>query len=309
MKVIKDPYDILGVAKDASASDVRKAYRRLVKKYHPDLNPGDAEAAERFKEVSAAYDLLGDPDKRARFDRGEIDATGAERPRWQRAHSGVGADGTVFRSGTTGFDDIEDLEDLADLFGGWFGPGRRPVRSKGRDRTFRMEIGFEEAVKGARRRVTLPDGSTLDLQIPEGVGDGQTLRLKGKGAPGVHGGPPGDALVEITVRPHPQFRRSGDDILVDLPISIDEAVLGGRIETPTVWGPVMLSVPKGSSSGQTLRIRGKGVRRQGGRSPGDQLVTLRIMAPPAIDAELEDFMRRWRAQHRHDPRASFKMAS
>lgn len=303
----KDPYQVLGVSKTASQDEIRKAYRKLAKQLHPDLNPGNAAAADRFKEVSAAYDLLSDPEKRARYDRGEIDASGAERPqhRFYREYADTGQGRTYYTR--AGFEDFEDTSDLfADLFGRRGRAGGRTTHIKGQDITYRLEVDFIEAVKGGKKRVTLPEGQTLDITIPEGVSEGQILRLKGKGAPGLGGAPSGDALVEIAVRPHPFFVRRGDDILLELPITIDEAVLGAKVRAPTVSGTVSLTIPPGASSGQVLRLRGKGVKRKGGLGRGDQLVTLRIVTPQSIDDELKNFMKTWRAKHAYDPRGAMK---
>jgi len=298
--VIKDPYEVLGVSKDASQDAIRKAYRTLAKELHPDLNPGDTSAAERFKEVSAAYEILKDPEKRKRYDRGEIDAEGHERPHgFYREYAG--GDQARHYHSTAGFADFEDVSDLfADMFARAAPGAGRDGRRRGRDVRYHLEVDFLDAVRGGKQRVVLPDGQGLDVTIPEGTADGQTLRLKGKGEPGLNGGPAGDALVLVRVRPHPVFRREGDDIHVDLPVAIDEAVLGAKIEVPTVDGKVAMTVPKGASGGQVLRLRGKGVRR------GDQLVHLRIALPSEIDEELESFMRRWRESHGYDPRARLK---
>ncbi len=328
MAVSKSLYDILGVDKSASEDEIRKAYRKLAKELHPDLNPGDGAAESRFKEVSAAYAILGDAEKRRRYDRGEIDETGAERPeqRFYRDFADTDAD-HHYRS-TAGYEDFADLGDIfSDLFaeglhrrrpggpGGRAGPGAgASIRMRGADVRYHMTIGFLEAAKGGKRRITMPDGTSLEVTIPEGVRDGQMLRLEGKGRPGIGGGPPGDALIAISVAPHPVFSREGLDILVTLPITIDEAVLGAKIDVPTIWGPVKLTIPKGASSGQTLRLRGKGVRARGGKGAGgarqgNQLVKLEIVMPETVDAELEAFMKRWRETHAYDPRARLRAAS
>ena len=298
----KDPYAVLGVSKDASQEEIRKAYRRLAKDLHPDLNPGDAGAADRFKEVSAAYGLLGDADKRARYDRGEVDASGTEQPEhgFYRDYADTG---TRYTS-SAGFQDFSDASDLfAELFGGGRRAGGQTFRAKGEDRRYRLEIDFLEAIHGGKRRVTLPDGQTLDVTVPEGVADGQTLRLRGMGGQGFGGGPAGDALVDVTVRSHRLFERRGDDIVVELPITIDEAVTGAKVEVPTVSGRVSLTIPRGATTGQVLRLRGKGVRRADGHGHGDQHVRLKVVLPSVIDDELEAFMRDWRQRHAYDPRA------
>jgi DnaJ-class molecular chaperone len=298
-----DPYAALGVAKSATQDEIRKAYKKIAKESHPDLNPGDAKAAARFKAAAGAYDLLKDPEKRARFDRGEIDAMGQERP--ERKFYREYAEGPEATYHTRrGYEDFGEMSDVfADLFGdrrGARAAGGQGIRMRGPDRHYTLEVGFLEAAQGATRRITLPDGQMLDVKIPAGLEDGQTLRLRGKGGEGIGGGPAGDALVTVGVAPHHFFRREGDDILVELPITLDEAVLGARVEVPTIDGRVALSVPKGASSGRTLRIRGRGVKRDGGR--GDQLVTLKVVAPPQVDDELEAFFRRWREGHAYDPR-------
>jgi DnaJ-class molecular chaperone len=303
----EDPYTVLGVARTASAGDIVKAYRKLAKKYHPDLNPGDKTAEEKFKQVNAANDILGDPDKRGRFDRGEIDASGQERPqqRYYREYAG-GEDGARYRS-SAGF---EDLGAFSDLFGDIFerrGGGARGgahFSMRGQDAHYRLEIDFLEAVNGAKKRITLPDGGTLDVSLPAGVADGQVLRLKGKGMPGMGEGGPGDALVEVMIRPHSVFKREGDDIVVEVPISFDEAVLGGKVEVPTITGRVFATVPPGANSGQILRLKGRGVKTK--RGHGDQLVKLEVVMPERIDPELKAFAQEWREKHRYDPRRKLK---
>jgi DnaJ-class molecular chaperone len=285
-----DPYETLGVKKDASADDIRKAYRALAKKLHPDLNPGNKKAEDEFKEVTVAYDLLSDPDKRARFDRGEIDATGAERPqqRFYRDFADGGASHPY--SNDAGYADFAD----ADLFGDLFGrEGRANFRMRGADALYRLEVDFLDAINGAKRQITLPEGDMLEVAIPAGTRDGQTLRLRGKGRPGIGGGAPGDALIEIAVRPHPVFTRKGDDIHVELAVPLDQAVLGGRVTVPTPSGPVTMTVPKWSNSGAVLRLKGKGARHRGGH--GDEYVTLKVMLPDKPDPEIEKLIAQWRA--------------
>ncbi|MGD0530870.1 MAG: J domain-containing protein [Methyloceanibacter sp.] len=303
-----DLYSVLGVARGASTEDIVKAYRKLAKKLHPDLNPGDKAAEEKFKQVTAAYDILGDADKRGRYDRGEIDASGQERPqqRYYREYAG-GEDGARYRS-TAGYEDLGGFSDLfGDLFGrgaGARGGGQR-FAMRGTDAQYRLEIDFLEAVNGAKKRITLPDGGTLDVTIPGGVQQGQVMRLKGKGMPGMGGAEPGDALVEILVRPHPVFTREGDDILAEVPITFDEAVLGGKVEVPTITGNVFATVPPGSNTGKTLRLKGRGIKRKGGKH-GDELVKLIVVMPDRIDEDLKTFAENWRAEHRYDPRRKLR---
>ncbi|HMN70551.1 MAG TPA: DnaJ C-terminal domain-containing protein [Rhodoblastus sp.] len=293
------PYDVLGVSSSASADEIQKAYRKLAKKLHPDLNPGDKAAEEKFKEVAAAYDLLGDAEKRKRFDNGEIDASGAERPQHHFYRDFAGADdGHPYASGA-GFADFMDEDDaFAELL-------RRSQRARanrrGEDLHYRLPIEFVESVAGANKRITLPDGGALDVRIPPGLVDGQTLRLKGKGAPGAGKGGPGDALIEIEVLPDRRFKRDGDNISLELPISLSEAVLGAEVRVPTPTGDVTMSVPKGSNTGTTLRLKGKGAPRRGGGS-GDELVTLKVVLPKPPDPELEAFVQGWAGGKGFNPR-------
>jgi DnaJ-class molecular chaperone len=291
-----DPYEILGVRRDESAEAIRKAYRKLAKRYHPDLNPNDKSAAERFKTINAAYDILSDPEKRARYDRGEIDAEGHETaaahgPAW-RQYAGAEAYGAGGGQGFT-------AEDLETLFGHAFGEGLGSFGAgRGRDAHYSLTISFLEAANGAVRRLTLPDGRTLDVTIPAGVRDGHVLRLRGQGRPGRHG--PGDALVEISVAPHPVFRREGDDVIVDLPVTLQEAVLGATLEVPTVKGRVRLTVPPGSGDGTRLRLKGRGI------AGGHQYVVLHPVLPPAEEPELAEFLRKWKPAHPFNPRAGLE---
>jgi DnaJ-class molecular chaperone len=294
---LRDPYEALGVERSASLDDIRKSYRKLAKKLHPDLNPGNKKAEEQFKEVSSAYDLLSDPDKRARFDRGEIDATGAERPQ-QRFYRDF-ADADHAYADESGFADFAAGDDIiAELL-------RRQAQARanapGADVQYRLPVDFLDAVNGATLRLTVPSGETLEVKIPPGVETGQVLRLRGKGAPGRGTGRPGDALVEITVNPHRFFTRAGDDIHLELPITLAEAVLGGEVPVPTPTGTVMMRVPKHTNTGATLRLRGKGVPRHGG-GHGDELVKLSVMLPSVPDAELEKFASGWEAGRSYDPR-------
>jgi DnaJ-class molecular chaperone len=300
-----DPYQVLGVKREASQEEIQKAYRKLAKKLHPDLNPGNKEAEEKFKEVSAAYDLLSDADKRARFDRGEIDASGAERPRQRYYRDFAEGDGAHVYTSDAG---VADMEGMDDILSGIFGErGRRAgtFRMRGGDVHYRLEVDFLDAINGANRRVTLPDGSVLDVTIPPGTRDGQVLRLRGKGRPGVGGGAPGDALVEIAVRAHPYFRREDDDIHLDLPVSLTEAVLGAKIKVPTPTGPVTMTVPKDSNTGTLLRLRGKGApRSRGGR--GDEYVTLKVVLAEKHDPELASFVSGW-SNKAYNPRRAMEV--
>ncbi len=306
-----DPYEALGLKKTATDAEIKKAYRKIAREYHPDLHPGDKAAEEKFKAASAAYDLLKDPEMRARFDRGEIDATGAERPERRFYREYAEHPGHGYHS-AHGFEDFGDVSDIfAEILrqrarGGAHPGGGAGFSAPGPDMRYALEVDFLDAVRGGRKRITLPTGEVLDVTLPEGTADGQTIRLRGKGGEGIGGGPRGDAYVTISVRPHPLFRREGDDIVITLPITIDEAVLGAKVKTPTISGPVNLTIPRGASSGQVLRLRGRGVRRRGQKKPGDQRVELRIVMPDRIDDELADFMREWRKTHGYDPRKGMR---
>ena len=300
-----DPYEVLGVKRDASQKEIQKAYRRLAKKLHPDLNPGNAAAEKQFKEVAAAYPLLSDPEQRARFDRGEIDASGAERPqqRFYRDFAGSASNPYTSDAGFADFADFAGDDILSAIFGR---RGRaRPRRRRGSDVRYRLDVDFLDAVNGATKRLTLSDASVLDVTIPAGTRDGQVLRLRGKGRSDAGGGPPGDALVEIRVRPHPYFRRQGNDIHVEVPISLAEAVLGGRVEAPTPTGPVTMTVPKGANTGTVLRLKGKGVPRANG-SRGDEYVTLKVALPDKPDPELERLVAEWQPGKAYNPRQAME---
>ncbi|MDZ5645791.1 J domain-containing protein [Nitrospirillum sp. BR 11828] len=308
---MRDPYQTLGVARGASADEIRRAYRALAKIHHPDLNQNRPEAERRFKELNAAYDLLSDPLKRARYDRGEIDADGQEQARARRHRDHAAAPGEAFSftagfGGPNGFGGMNGFEDLfAGMFTGRAGsrPGGAP--RKGQDVAARVTLDFAEAALGGRRRITLPDGAALDVDLPPGLEDGAKVRLRGKGLAGMAGGPPGDALVTVSVRPHPWFRRHGDDVHIDLPVTLHEAVFGAKVRVPTIDGPVLLTIPKGANDGTRLRLKGRGIPAGGGR--GDQHVTVRLTLPPKIDPALEAFLRSWQPAG-YDPRRGMEPA-
>jgi len=309
-----DPYAVLGVAKTASQDDIKKAYRKLAKALHPDLHPGDKAKEAEFQRVGNAYEILGDPEKRKRFDAGEIDASGQETPQRQYYRQYAGSDPQGRYESGAGYADFEDMSDVfSDLFrrharqggGAGAGFGQANFDARGGDIRYNMEVDFLDAARGARRSITLPDGGPIDLTIPAGLRDGQTLRLKGKGQPGYGKGPAGDAYVTISVRPHPVYTRDGNDIEIELPVTFDEAVLGAKVEVPTLSGPVSMHLPKGVSSGHRLRLKGKGIAPAKG-TPGDQYVRLKIVLPKKIDPEMVKLAERWRDAAGFDPRESLR---
>lgn len=304
----KNPYDILGVSKNASAAEIKSAYRKLAKQYHPDLNPGNKEADARFKEINTANDLLSDKEKRAAFDRGEIDMEG--QPQYQQQQRSYhphykeyaqGPQGERYHFGGGDF----DWSDLEGLFGnlgrGFRDKGFRDGFSGGftqpppADVHYRIEVDFLESALGVKKRVTMPDGKMLNITIPEGIEEGQKLRLKGKGRDAS-----GDAYVEVHIRPHPFFTRSGKNITAEIPIALHESILGAKIQVPTIHGPVGMTLPKGASSGMVLRLKGKGIKG------GDQFVTLKIVMPQEIDTELEQAIRAWSGTHAYNPREAME---
>lgn len=307
---MRDPYDVLGVSRSASQAEIKKAYRKLAKELHPDRHPNNQRIGERFKEVSAAYQIVGDETLRARYDRGEIDASGQERMRgFHRGSAGAGRHGPRTGPGPEDFVHAgfghEGMEDLfSDLFGGFRRGPRGAARSRGADRRYSLKIGFLESVRGGRRRLTLPEGKTLDVAIPAGIMDGQQIRLKGQGDPGA-GGPVGDALIEVQIEPHAFFVRKDFDLHLDLPITLQEAVLGARIRVPTIDGMVQLTVPKGSNSGTVLRLKGKGVPKGKADARGDQYVKLKIVLPEPPDPALEKLVSGWSRGRDYDVRAKF----
>lgn len=302
-----DPYEALGLTSSATPDDIKKAYRKLARANHPDLHPDDAAAVARFKAATAAYEILKNPETRARFDAGEIDASGAEQPQRTYYRDFADAAGDAYQQ-RRGFDAQDDPAEIFAEFlrrrargGGEF--DGRGFAAPGSDLRYALDVPFLEAARGGEIHLTLPDGARITVRIPQGAHDGQTLRLRGKGGPGHGGGPAGDALITLSVRAHPVFRRDGDDIFLTVPITIDEAVLGAKITVPTIGGPVSLTIPEGTSSGRVLRLRGRGVSRPQGAPAGDQMVELKIVAPPEIDGSLRDFLATWRKTHSHDPRA------
>ncbi|MEK6637094.1 MAG: DnaJ C-terminal domain-containing protein [Pseudomonadota bacterium] len=295
-----DPYSTLGVARGASDADIKKAYRKLAKELHPDTNPNNPKAAARFAGVTAAYDLLGDKGKRARFDRGEIDGDGNPANPFAGARSSGGGGFRGNPGGGGGFAGAVD-GDLGDMFEGLFGGGgfgrRAAPPARGGNVNYRLSVPFVDAAAATPQRITLQDGKTIDLKIPAGVESGAQVRLAGKGQPGAGGN--GDAIVTIEIGTHRFFTRDGDNVRLDLPITLGEAVLGGKVKVPTVDGAVMLGIPKGATSGKILRLKGKGFTAKSGER-GDQLVTLMVDLP-ADDAALNEFVQSW-ADNRN-PRA------
>ncbi|WP_292042121.1 MULTISPECIES: DnaJ C-terminal domain-containing protein [unclassified Brevundimonas] len=292
-----DPYKELGVSKGASAEEIKKAFRKLAKELHPDKNPGDKAAEERFKRVTAAFDLLGDAEKRAKFDRGEIDADGREQFRGFGGGSRGGAAGGFSGFGGSGnrggFEDI----DLSDLFAGFGGRGNGFGGGKGQDIRATLDVSLEEVIAGTTRRIQFSDGRMLDVAIPKGAADGQVVRLRGQGAPGRSA--PGDALIELRVLPHPLYRRDGANLTMDLPISVPDAVLGGKVQVPTPDGKVVMSLPKGSNSGKVLRLKGRGAYAEGRR--GDLLAKLVVTLPEEADDLLVRFAEDWRKNRPYTP--------
>ena len=305
-----DPYTELGVLRTASADELRKAFRKLAKQYHPDANPGNKQAEEKFKRVSGAFDLVGDPDTRKKFDAGQIDAEGRETMHGFGGRQGpFGQGGNSFGQGGPGgrgaqFEGVDINDILGDMFGRG-GPGRGrgagfrpPPPAKGADVRGKVDISLEDAIAGAKKRLAFPDGRTIEVAIPKGASDGQTLRLKGQGQGGPGG--PGDALIDIAVRPHPIYRIEGENLMMDVPISVPDAVLGGKVTVPTPEGNVALTVAPGANSGQILRLKGRGLPKGGKR--GDLMARLVVTLPDGPDSDLEAFAAEWREKRPYAPR-------
>lgn len=297
--MVKDPYKILGVSRTADEKEIKKAYRQLAKKLHPDVNPDDKKAQERFKEVSAAYTLLSDKNLRAQYDSGQIDGSGQQ----QNPFAGQGGYQQA---------DFGVHPEMADIFSTLFGMNmgggartghpftrqRQPMPQKGADIRYELEIPMVEAITGASKNIRMSDGKSLKLNVPEGIEDGTTLRLRGKGQPGINGGPAGDAKIKIKVKPHKLLKRDGNTLRMDLPISLKEAVLGAKITVPTPHGKVNLKIAPGTSSGKTLRLKGKGIKG------GDLLARLQIQLPEKMSKDLKDCVKSW--DDGPDPRASLR---
>jgi DnaJ-class molecular chaperone len=323
---MRNPYDVLGVKKDASAAEIKSAYRKLAKKHHPDQNKTDPKAKERFAEANSAYEIVGDKDKRAQFDRGEIDADG--KPRFQGFEGfgqrpgaggfgggGFGGFGTgpggarTFRWSTSGKpggagDDPFNADDiLSEILGGMgrggagMGGQRTRPGTRGEDLSVTAAITLEQLARGEKARVDLPTGKTYEVAVPAGVKPGQQIRLKGMGRPGELGGPAGDVVITIEFVPHPIFKPDGDALRVDLPVTLDDAVLGAKIRVPTLEGTVSIDIPPNSDGSKPMRLRGKGLPKAGG-GRGDLLVSLRIALPKGGDPELESLAKKWREENR-----------
>lgn len=309
---MRDPYEVLGVPRTASAADIKRAFRKLAKQYHPDKHPGNARMMERFKEISAANELLSDTDKRGQYDRGEIAADGSPRAPQFRRHEYAGTQRPA--GGPFGFEagagraggGMEDI--LSELFGG-FGGARRASsapKARGADLNHKLTVSFMDAAKGCKERVIVEGGKPLDVTIPAGVRDGSQIRLRGQGGAGQGGGAAGDLLIEISIDPHLLFKSEGADIHLSLPVSLPEAVLGAKIEVPTIDGPVSMNVRKGANSGDKLRLKGRGMVKPGNHGRGDQIVTLQVRLPDIQDEELRKFAEAWGASHAYNPRAGLK---
>ena len=319
---MRDPYEVLGVSKKASEAEIKKAFRTLAKKFHPDTHANDPKAVKKFQEISAANEIVGDKEKRAQYDRGEIDAAGqpkgfnpgAGAAGFEQGFAGFrgrpgagGPHGFEYEFGGGGNPEGFHAEDIfADILGGLGGGGsrRRSQPRKGADVQLQTTVALQEAALGGTRRVVLADGRQLEVRIPPGVKDGQQIRLRGQGVPGERGGPPGDALITVAIAPHPYFERDGRDLRMDLPITLKEAILGAKVPVPTLTGPVTVTVPPNSNSGRVLRLKAKGLPGTGGEAPGDLYARLTVALPDTPDPKLDGFAKAW--DNDYDPRAKLK---
>lgn len=302
---MKNPYQILGVSKNATEKEIQSAYRKLAKQYHPDLNPGNQAAEEKFKEITGAQELLLNAEKRKRFDRGEINAAGDEQypTGGGYQHFAEGQQGERYSP----FRHFGEEGDMGNIFSHFFQQHRpkqeRPVfKAKGRDVNYDLRVDFLDAARGATTRLTLPNNEALDVKIPAGLTDGQTLRLKGKGMEGIAGGERGDAYIECHILPHPYFIRKDNNIHVTLPVALNEAMLGAKVPVPTIGGSVSLLIPAASNTGNTLRLKGKGIIDPKTKQYGDQYVTLSVYLPDTVDDELKECIKRWSSRHQYNPR-------
>lgn len=296
-----DPYKVLGVAKTATEDEIKKVYRTLAKKYHPDLNPGSKDSEQKFKEVNEAYSMVGTKEAREKYDRGETmneefyrEAGRQRSGPYYRQYQDAGGKYSYFYQG-----------DADDLFGSFFeGFGQRggDFNMRGRDQVYKMEVDLSDAVNGAEREIMMPDGKRLKVKIPPGIDEGARLRFKGQGSPAMGKGEPGDAYVEISIKPSDIFRRAGNDLEIEVPVTLDEAVSGAKIKVPTIDGTVMLTVPAGVNTGTKLRVKGKGMPVRGGKERGDQIVTLKVVLPDKIDSQFSEFIKKWSAGNPYNPR-------
>ena len=303
---MKNPYEILGVKQSASDQEIKAAFKKLAKKHHPDLHPDDKAAETRFKEISGAHEFLKDKERRRRFDAGEIDAAGAEKQqqRYYRDYAGPSASG---HAGQDGFASHEDLEEFfARAFGGGGGMGagsrRSAMKARGQDVNYSLRVPFRLAARGGVQKLQLPDGKTLNVTIPEGAEDRQSLRLKGQGGPGFNGGPAGDAFIELHIEPDAHFVRKDDNVHLEVPVTLKEAVLGAKIEVPTLSGPVSLTIPKGSNTDAKLRLKDRGIRNAKTGQRGHLYVTLKVVLPEGEEPELTEFLGSWQPRHAQNPR-------
>jgi DnaJ-class molecular chaperone len=320
---MRDPYEVLGISRKAGEAEIKKAFRALAKKHHPDTHANDPKAVKKFQEVNAAYEILGDKEKRAQFDRGEIDAAGQPKGFSQGFHpggagfergfqgfrgrpgGGAGPQDFEFQWGGNGNEGLKGEDIFAEFLSGLGGGGKRRAQpKKGADVQLQATVSLQEAAMGGTRRVVVADGRQLEVRIPPGVKDGQQIRLRGQGTPGERGGPPGDALITVAIAPHPFLERDGRDLRMDLPITLKEAVTGAKVPVPTLTGPVTLTIPPHSNSGRVLRLKGKGLPGTGGESPGDLYVRLVVTLPDTPDPKLDAFVES--LDKDYDPRAKFR---